>query len=102
MASKKIQQVMSKLVTATTPSELVDAYLTEIAKAYGVSWLPAGRTESQATKEEVRKFNTSPGCPVPKNIIRHRKTSRKVTKTLKRLALQDLVVSMHPINLVIR
>jgi hypothetical protein len=48
------QQVMSKLVTATPSSELVDAYLTEIAKAYSVSWSPRSETESQASQDKVR------------------------------------------------
>ncbi|KAJ7665356.1 regulator of Vps4 activity in the MVB pathway-domain-containing protein [Mycena polygramma] len=33
-------RVVRKLVNATPSTELVDAYLTEIAKAYGVNWSP--------------------------------------------------------------
>lgn len=45
---------MSKLVTAAPSSELVDAYLAEIAKAYGVSWSAGSETEIQ---EKVRKID---------------------------------------------
>ena len=33
-------QITSKLITHTPPAELVDAYLGEIAKGYGVDWTP--------------------------------------------------------------
>ena len=33
-------QITSKLVTHTPSAELVDAYLGEIAKGYGVDWTP--------------------------------------------------------------
>jgi len=33
-------RVIRKLVNATPPAELVDAYLSEIAKGYGVQWSP--------------------------------------------------------------
>ena len=36
-------QVVKKLVIATPSSELVDAYLTEIARAYGVPWRAPGQ-----------------------------------------------------------
>ena len=36
----RTEQVTRKLVTHTPPSELVDAYLGEIAKGYGVAWVP--------------------------------------------------------------
>jgi hypothetical protein len=35
-----VLKVVRKLVNATPSTELVDAYLTEIAKAYGVEWSP--------------------------------------------------------------
>lgn len=35
-------QVTNKLTVATPPRELVDAYLGEIAKGYGVDWSPPG------------------------------------------------------------
>ncbi len=35
-------QVTNKLTVATPPRELVDAYLGEIAKGYGVKWTPPG------------------------------------------------------------
>lgn len=34
-------KVVKKLTIATPSAELIDAYLSEIAKAYGVSWAPA-------------------------------------------------------------
>ncbi|EAU92278.2 hypothetical protein CC1G_00497 [Coprinopsis cinerea okayama7 len=39
------ERVVKKLVIATPSSQLVDAYLTEIAKAYGVSWRPPGQED---------------------------------------------------------
>ena len=54
---------MNKLVTAAPSSELVNAYLTEIAKAYGVPWSADSEIESEASKEEVRKTETS-RCPL--------------------------------------
>jgi hypothetical protein len=51
---------MSKLVTAAPSLELVDAYLTEIAKAYGVSWSAGSETESQ---EKVQKIDIASWCP---------------------------------------
>lgn len=33
-------QVTKKLVVDTPPTALIDAYLTEIAKGYGLTWLP--------------------------------------------------------------
>ena len=36
---------MSKLITGTPQNQLVDAYLTEIAKAYGVPWTALGDGE---------------------------------------------------------
>lgn len=48
---------MSKLSTATPAPELVDAYLREIALAYGVPWLSAGElssTDTNSTAQEVK------------------------------------------------
>jgi hypothetical protein len=54
---------MSKLVTAAPSSELVDAYLTEITKAYGVPWSGGSETESEASNEMVRKKKViASGC----------------------------------------
>ncbi|GAA6061413.1 hypothetical protein JCM10212_004471 [Sporobolomyces blumeae] len=36
------ERITSKLVIATPPKQLVDSYLYEIAKAYGVDWQPEG------------------------------------------------------------
>ena len=36
------QQVVRKLTVATPSTDLVNAYLAEIAKAYGVAWLLPG------------------------------------------------------------
>lgn len=46
---------MNKLVTTTPSSVLVNAYLTEIAKAYGASWSAGSETETQESKEKVRE-----------------------------------------------
>jgi hypothetical protein len=40
-------KVMKKLVLSTPPPELVDAYLFEIAKGYGVSWTPPTPLEKE-------------------------------------------------------
>jgi len=40
-------RVMKKLVLSTPPPELVDAYLFEIAKGYGVSWTPPTPLEKE-------------------------------------------------------
>jgi vacuolar protein sorting-associated protein IST1 len=42
------RQVMRKLVIETPSDQLVDAYLGEIAKAYGVNWAPASLTAATA------------------------------------------------------
>jgi len=46
---------MSKMSTATPAAVLVDAYLREIALAYGVPWLPADEpTSTDSTAQEVK------------------------------------------------
>ena len=40
-------QVTRKLVTHTPPAELVDAYLGEIAKGYGVAWVPPSESKDE-------------------------------------------------------
>ena len=45
---------MSKLSTATPAPALVDAYLREIALAYGVPWLSADELASMDTAQEVK------------------------------------------------
>lgn len=45
------ERVMRKLDLGTPSEELVDAYLSEIAKAYGVPWLPS--SIAGASKDEV-------------------------------------------------
>jgi vacuolar protein sorting-associated protein IST1 len=37
-------QVINKLTLDTPSAELVDAYLFEIAKGYGIQWAPPNRT----------------------------------------------------------
>jgi len=44
-------RVVRKLVNATPSAELVDAYLNEIAKAYGVEWAPLPAYSADATSE---------------------------------------------------
>ncbi|KAJ6523592.1 regulator of Vps4 activity in the MVB pathway-domain-containing protein [Mycena capillaripes] len=44
-------RVVRKLVNATPSAELVDAYLNEIAKAYGVEWAPLPAYSADATDE---------------------------------------------------
>lgn len=46
---------MSKLSTATPAPELVDAYLKEIALAYGVPWGSADEIESTDTNSTAQK-----------------------------------------------
>lgn len=50
---------MSKLITAAPPLELVDAYLTEIAKAYGVPWSAGSKAESQEKVQKIDIVSTS-------------------------------------------
>lgn len=46
---------MSKMTTATPAAVLVDAYLREIALAYGVPWLSADETTiTDGTTQEVK------------------------------------------------
>lgn len=47
------RQVMRKLVIETPSDKLVDAYLGEIAKAYGVNWAPASLTAATAEVSSV-------------------------------------------------
>ncbi|KAJ3535719.1 hypothetical protein NMY22_g6359 [Coprinellus aureogranulatus] len=51
------ERIMRKLDLGTPGQELVDGYLSEIAKAYGVKWAPPGATEvdgkDAGAKEEV-------------------------------------------------
>lgn len=47
-----IHKVVRKLVVATPSSELVDAYLWEIAKAYGVNWAPLSVIKLKDTKDD--------------------------------------------------
>ncbi|KAF7969082.1 hypothetical protein HWV62_28384 [Athelia sp. TMB] len=46
-----MEDVSKKLTVATPSKELVDAYLSEIAKAYSVNWSPAPPPEISATDE---------------------------------------------------
>jgi len=69
-------RVVRKLDLATPSPELVDAYLAEIAKAYGVDWLPPVReglepeatpeksqAESEINKEELEPSSKPPSSP---------------------------------------
>lgn len=47
------ERVMRKLVIETPSDQLVDAYLGEIAKAYGVNWAPASLTAATAGVSSV-------------------------------------------------
>jgi vacuolar protein sorting-associated protein IST1 len=44
-------KVMKKLVLSTPSPELVDAYLFEIAKGYGVNWTPPKTLEKEGDVE---------------------------------------------------
>jgi vacuolar protein sorting-associated protein IST1 len=55
-------RVMRKLSTNTPPTELVDAYLEEISKAYGVNWSP--RTVDQAHDKEEQSKTDEANEPV--------------------------------------
>jgi vacuolar protein sorting-associated protein IST1 len=59
-------RILSKLATYTPPAELVDAYLSEIARGYGVAYAPLGKEDippldddegsgGEGTKEEGKK-----------------------------------------------
>jgi len=48
-------RVMSKLTNATPPPALVDAYLREIAKAYGVPWSSPDEPTAEDSEEEESK-----------------------------------------------
>lgn len=52
-------KVMSKLSTATPAPALVDAYLREIALAYGVPWLSADELPSTDTNSTAQKVKVS-------------------------------------------
>jgi len=52
-------QVMSKLIMGTPQIQLVDAYLTEIAKAYGIPWSVTGETAAVAEDPEDEVRNSS-------------------------------------------
>ena len=55
---------MSKLSTATPAPALVDAYLREIALAYGVPWLSvdeSASTDTNSTAQEVKVRSNSFG-----------------------------------------
>lgn len=55
-------KVMKKLVLSTPSPELVDAYLFEIAKGYGVGWSPpAALKEDVGPKEDERDAKV---CPI--------------------------------------
>jgi len=45
------ERVAKKLSVATPPTSLVDAYLAEIAKGYGVKWSPPGDTEADSNDD---------------------------------------------------
>ena len=53
----KYSQVMSKLSIATPAPELVDAYLKEIALAYGVPWGSADELASTDINSTAQKVN---------------------------------------------
>lgn len=63
------RKVMKKLVLSTPSSELVDAYLFEIAKGYGVNWSPpaplinhgGGGAESREAGQDA-KVHSHPLC----------------------------------------
>lgn len=67
-------KVMSKLSTATPAAELVDAYLREIALAYGVPWGSADELASTDidSTEQIVKVRSKPFGSPPQ-------TSRKFT-----------------------
>ncbi|KAF9531823.1 regulator of Vps4 activity in the MVB pathway-domain-containing protein [Crepidotus variabilis] len=53
------KRVMTKLTTTTPSAELVDAYLTEIAKAYGVPWSASGPIEIPEAVTDEKKADDS-------------------------------------------
>ena len=63
-------KVMKKLVLSTPPPELVDAYLFEIAKGYGVSWNPPTPLNVTEPKEVEMDGKVCPVicCPHPFHI----------------------------------
>ncbi|KAG2022766.1 hypothetical protein CC2G_000491 [Coprinopsis cinerea AmutBmut pab1-1] len=70
------ERVVKKLVIATPSSQLVDAYLTEIAKAYGVSWRPPGQ-------EDDHEGGDDGGVKVEKDIKEETDTPETDTASLK-------------------
>ena len=83
-------KVTKKLVLSTPSAELVDAYLFEIAKGYGVSWSPpkshekegGGDVEPKGAERDAKVrpiFRRSHPFHVPiyANIINNRSTRRR-------------------------
>ena len=61
-------QVSSKLAVETPSKELVDAYLKEIAKGYGVPWSEPGSANSDGddTGDGGVKVSSCSSCPIPR------------------------------------
>ncbi|KAF8807993.1 DUF292-domain-containing protein [Phlegmacium glaucopus] len=75
-------RVMSKMSTATPPSALVDAYLREIALAYGVPWLPADEpTSTVSTGQEVEDDDLTKTPEKTNHDVPTEKVSHTVTKS---------------------
>ena len=53
-------QVAKKLVVVTPSTQLVDAYLEEIAKGYGVPWTAPRAVEDDAAPDGGAKVNGTP------------------------------------------
>ena len=59
-------KVMKKLVLSTPSPELIDAYLFEIAKGYGVSWSPPTSLDKEGSNDVEPKEaeRDAKVCPV--------------------------------------
>jgi len=78
-------RVMSKLSTATPAPELVDAYLKEIALAYGVQWVSADElasTDSNSTAQKVKDDNLTEE-PEKTNVATDNSNSQTTQTTVK-------------------
>lgn len=57
-------KVMKKLTLSTPSSELVDAYLFEIAKGYGVGWSPPTALKKEGDVEPKEDERETKVCPI--------------------------------------
>lgn len=92
-------------MTVATPStELVDAYLTEIAKAYSVKWLPKtsspGHGDGSDGDSKVGNFLKYLGTPVDTIWSRRWKSGKNWVKNVKFRSCyppqEDPTVGKHP------